>query len=290
MSLHLFGAVLTANGVAANNRGDNEGNITTLQKILWQGQVHTTVSAEAIRWALRYYWQMKGIPVNRVWNDEKQDHQWQDPKWEGWSQAKGKTYIDDDLLGYMKAEGAKKEGEKGHTDKRRGVFEVTRAVSTTPFAGDISFNAVSGEKGRTSLYGAEMHATRYQYGFAITPEYLREKERILDAIDAVVGLGEVAGNHSRFLYDFSPESVVFRISDDPAPRILFCFKQAEDGKVAVPELIQKVTAGDLAADELYIGGPITSDKALSEIKGLNLYPGVKTASDAVKDVVKSRLN
>ena len=71
MSLHLFGAVLTGHGVAANNRGENEGNITTLQKLLWKGKVHTTVSSEAIRWAIRYYWQVKGYEVNRVWFDEK---------------------------------------------------------------------------------------------------------------------------------------------------------------------------------------------------------------------------
>lgn len=57
MSLHIFGAIVTGHGCAANNRGETEGNITTLQKLLWKGQVHTTVSAEAIRWALRYYWQ-----------------------------------------------------------------------------------------------------------------------------------------------------------------------------------------------------------------------------------------
>ena len=99
MSLHLFGAVLTGHGVAANNRGENEGNITTLQKLLWKGKVHTTVSSEAIRWAIRYYWQMKGQEVNRVWVDEKQDHEWKDEKWKGWKTEKGKTYIDDDLLG-----------------------------------------------------------------------------------------------------------------------------------------------------------------------------------------------
>ena len=53
MSLHVFGAVVTGPGVAANNRGENEGNITTLQKLLWNGQVHTTVSSEGIRWAIR---------------------------------------------------------------------------------------------------------------------------------------------------------------------------------------------------------------------------------------------
>ena len=36
MSIHAFGAVLTANGIAANNRGESEGNISTLQKLLWK--------------------------------------------------------------------------------------------------------------------------------------------------------------------------------------------------------------------------------------------------------------
>lgn len=104
MTFHLFGNIITSLGTAANNRGENEGNITTLQKILWRGEVHTTVSAEAIRWALRYHWQTNGNGnlVNRQWNDESNDNEWQgdfDPE----------KYIDDDVLGYMKAEAAKSE-------------------------------------------------------------------------------------------------------------------------------------------------------------------------------------
>ena len=57
MSKHLFGLVLTPLGVAANNRGETEGNTTTLQKLVWRGAVHTTVSAEAIRAAIRRRWQ-----------------------------------------------------------------------------------------------------------------------------------------------------------------------------------------------------------------------------------------
>ena len=40
MSQHLFAAIVTHHGTAANNRGESDGNITTLQKLLWQGQVH----------------------------------------------------------------------------------------------------------------------------------------------------------------------------------------------------------------------------------------------------------
>jgi len=297
MSLHLFGAVLTGHGVAANNRGENEGNITTLQKLLWKGKVHTTVSSEAIRWAIRYYWQVKGYNkdkkehvVNRVWVEQKQDHEWQDEKWEGWKKGGEKTFIDDDLLGFMRAEGSKTEGVKGSADKRRGCLEVARAISMTPFSGDLTFNAKSGEKGRTSLYGTEVHSTQYQYGFALTPERLREKARVLDALDAIVNLGEVAGNHSRFLFDFSPESIVLRITSDPAPRILYCFEESGNGTVSVEELARKIQVGDIKAEEVYLGGKIAENVSLKGIEGVKPYPGVKAAVEAFKTEVKKQLN
>jgi len=199
MSKHLFGLVATPYGAAANNRGENEGNITTLQKLLWKGEVHSTVSAEAIRWAIRYFWQRTGIPVNRVWDDLTADHKWQDSSWLPWTDPQGRgkdktTFIDDDVLGFMLAEAAGADGSdvsdglkkekkelddrfkklskeeqgsdegkmlkkksreldekikilsKGTCDKRRGALEVTRAISLTPFSGDITFNAKSGEK------------------------------------------------------------------------------------------------------------------------------------------------
>ena len=232
----------------------------------------------------------EGQEVNRVWVDEKQDHEWKDEKWKGWKTEKGKTYIDDDLLGFMRAEGSKTEGVKGSADKRRGCLELARAISMTPFSGDLTFNAKSGEKGRTSLYGTEVHSTRYQYGFALTPERLREKQRVLDALDAIVNLGEVAGNHSRFLFDFSPESIVLRITSDPAPRILYCFEEAGNGSVAVDELVRKIKAGDLKPEELYIGGRIAGDASFKGSKGIKAYPGVKAAVEAFKSEVKKQLN
>ncbi len=342
MSLHVFGAVITAPGVAANNRGETEGNITTLQKLLWQGQVHTTVSAEAIRWAIRYYWQIKGLEVNRVWNDEKEDHCWQDAKWLPWTNPDGEgkdkiPFIDDDVLGFMLTEAAAAEGSdtvdelkkqkkqideqykslpkedqksdegkelkkrlkeigesiktlsKGSCDKRRGVLEIARAISATPFAGDITFNAKSGEKGRTSLYGTEVHATRYQYGFALTPARLRVKSRALDAIDAIANLGEVAGNHSRFLFDFSPESIVLRLTHDPAPRLLYCFKDDKNGTIKTPELVRRIQVGDIQASELYIGGPISENEDIKNLGKINSYPGVIKAVTAFKEALQEEI-
>lgn len=295
---HLFGNVLTGYGTAANNRGENEGNITTLQKLLWKGNVHTTVSAEAIRWALRYYWQTASddYAVNRHWDDDKNDNQWQNENFNEMS------FIDDDVLGFMRAEAAKTEASdhepkkkgkkalpKGTTTARRGVLEVSRAVSTTPYVGDITFNAKSGQKGSTSLYGAEVHATRYQYGFALTPNRLKDKSRIIPVLDGLISLGEVGGNHSRFLYDFSPDSLVLRWTHDFSPRFLYCFQEDEEGTISVSDLIEKVEAGDIDPTELWIaGGIVNSDsEQLEELetRGANVFKGIKLAAESLKEKI-----
>lgn len=302
MSFHLFGNILTSYGTAANNRGENEGNITTLQKILWKGEVHTTVSAEAIRWALRYYWQTCGnsYQVNRRWDDDANDNIWQNENFDD------TIFIDDDVLGFMRAEAAKAEASdepkvkgkkaaapKGTTTAKRGVLEVTRAVSTTPFVGDITFNSKSGKKldkngnpKRDTLYGTEVHATSYQYGFALTPERLKENSRILAVLDGLSSLGEVAGNHSRFLYDFSPESLVLRWTHDFSPRILYCFEENER-EISIGELIRKVKNQDIAPQELWIAGAVTESEEVKKLKdsGVHIFSGIKSSVQSIKQVI-----
>lgn len=294
MSLHVFGAIVTAHGAAANNRGLTEGNTTTLQKLIWHGQVHTTVSAEAIRFALRR--QLADIePCNRSFDPDGRVNNWQDPKFARWSgKSKDVPFIDDDLLGFMAAEAAKEEGGKGTITARRSVLEVTRAVSLTPWPGDVTFNAASPgatpsaqKKGSNPVpYATEMHATSYQYGFALTPASLRVPDRAAIALRALVALGSVAGNQGRFLFDFSPESIVFRFTHDPAPRILYAFAAENGGTVTIPDVMRKVAAGDVRADELVIGGAVAAnldDTARSTLKGASLHAGVQAACEAACD-------
>jgi CRISPR-associated protein Cst2 len=303
MAFHLFGNILTCHGTAANNRGENEGNITTLQKILWKGEVHSTVSAEAIRWALRYYWQISGINhlVNRQWDDDLNDNTWQNQNFDDLQ------YIDDDVLGYMRAEGAKIEASdpdndepkpkgkkakpKGTTTAKRGVLEVTRAVSTTPFVGDITFNAKSGTKNSTSLYGTEVHATRYQYGFAMTPDRLKDKSRIIPVLDGLSSLGEVAGNHARFLYDFAPDSMILRWTHDFSPRFLYCFNEDHNGEITVAELIRRVESQDIDPTELWVSGSIASTPDGERLKelGVNVSNGIKKAVTQLKQLIAQDL-
>jgi CRISPR-associated protein Cst2 len=298
MSLHVFANFVTPFGTAANNRAETEGNITTLQKLLWMGETHSTVSAEAIRFALRR--RLGGLePTNRKWDEGRRNNVWEDWTFKGWANDKSKTFIDDDLLGFMTAEAAKEESEggtgKGSANVRRAVLEITRAVSLTPWPGDVTFNAASPgatpsaeKKGSNPVpYGTEVHATRYQYGIALTPERLRDKSRAAKAVEALCNLGTVAGNHGRFLFDFSPYAVVFRLTQDPAPRLLYCFGVNDDGKaVTAGALVQRIKSGDIKKDELIVGVTELDSPLAKELTEAGLMPvGVKAAcSEAVKRI------
>jgi CRISPR-associated protein Cst2 len=260
MTLHVFGNIVTSFGTAANNRGETEGNITTLQKLVWQGQVHSSVSAEAIRFALRRLLaDAEKQGTNRRWDEDERVNEWKDHDFKGWARKDGKTFIDDDLLGYMTAEAASEEGEAGSANVRRAVLEVTRAVSLTPWSGDVTFNAASPgatpsaqKKGSNPVpYGTEVHATRYQFGFAMTPQRLREPARAAEAVRAVASLRTVAGNHGRFLFDFAPDSIVLRITD--------------------------VKSGDIKPGEVIVGGAIVGSATGKSFKDAAVFDGVKAA-------------
>lgn len=291
MSLHVFGNVVTPFGTAANNRAETEGNITTLQKLIWHGAPHSTVSAEAIRFALRRLLAAaEASGTNRNWDESLNANTWKDHEFKGWSKSDGDTFIDDDLLGFMTAEAAKEEGQAGSANVRRAVLEITRAVSLTSWSGDVTFNAASPgatpsaeKKGTNPVpYGTEVHATRYQFGFAMTPERLRDHSRATTAIQAIGSLRTVAGNHGRFLFDFSPESIVLRLTQDPAPRLLYCFGTNDAGKsVNADALIARVKSGDIDAKEL-IFGTADTDSDLAQVvadAGIKVM-GVKAAVDA----------
>lgn len=316
MSIHVFASFVTPFGTAANNRAETEGNITTLQKILWMGETHSTVSAEAIRFALRRHLAMleeKG--TNRTWNEDAQPkprNEWKDDQFSGWMQDNGNVYIDDDLLGFMSAQAAKADGSdeeeeetpkkkskaKGSVTLRRGLLEVSRAISLTPWGGDVTFNSStpwsnlgSKDKDNPGPYGTELHATRFQYGIALTPERLRDKSRAGKAIESLCNLGTVAGNHGRFLFDFSPDAVIFRITSDPAPRLLYCFSTDDDGRtVNAPSLLQRIKAGDIVAEEL-IAGVGDLDSALAkELKTVNVKVcGVKAACSEAITTINAKL-
>ncbi len=291
MTYHLFGNIITARGVAANNRGETEGNRTTLPKVFWGDKLHVAVSAEAIRWAIRYYWQMMKMPVNREWKENEQDVKWKDIANEKGNKFDPEAFIDDDVMGYMDV----KPGKGSETFKRRGALEVTRAVSLCSAERiEITFNSKSGSKGKkgnkdldaekakTSIYSTETITTRFQYGLAITPQRLVVPDRVVDVLHAVTKLANVGGNHARFLFDFSPESVIFRWTHHPVPQFLYCFEQPSDILTA-PRLQQLIGCEEIPAEEIYIFGgyAFTEEAQALKKKGVNVEPSIRKG---VKDL------
>lgn len=268
MAHHLYGTVLTPQGIASNNRGESAGNVTTLQKIIKDDGLFTTVSAEAIRYAIREAFTEAGKVVNRQVASDGSE--WTDPKFEDWE-----SHLDDDLLGFMLPD--------KDTVKRRGRLEITRALSTRPWPGDVVFNAAavgaqaSGNP-NPMPYGTEIHATRYQYSFALTPEALEDRRRAIDALESIRDLRRVAGNHSRYLYDFSPDAIVLRWTHDPAPRFMYCFEQDELGSVTADSLLSRIGSGDIDANEVVVGGPavLALRDSLTAV-GVRYTEGVKDA-------------
>jgi CRISPR-associated protein Cst2 len=272
MSKHLFITVVTPTAVAANNRGEGDGStLSTLQKITRGSEQYTTVSAEAIRWGLREYFQN---------SDEKATNRTFDPDTDKYTlkneRFSAKEFIDDDLFGYMDAKKGK--DNEDATTKRRGALEVSRAISLDPYWGDIAFGSKGGEKNKTSIHSTEVHCTAYQYTVALTPESLKDPKRAIAALESISAVRHVGGNHSRFLYDFRPESIVVRITEDPSPWIMDCFKRIGDS-VGCARLVRLVEVGDVKAAELIVAGEIADTPYGDQLKklGVKVCRGVKEA-------------
>ncbi|MCG9890803.1 MAG: type I-B CRISPR-associated protein Cas7/Cst2/DevR [Thermosynechococcaceae cyanobacterium MS004] len=277
MSQHLFVTVVTPTAIAANNRGEGDGStLSTLQKITRGSEQYTTVSAEAIRWGLREFFQNTDEQAtNRTFNPDTDRYTLKNERFSA------KEYIDDDLFGYMDAKKGK--DNEDATTKRRGALEVSRAISLDPYWGDIAFGSKGGEKGKTSIHSTEVHCTAYQYTVALTPESLKDPDRAILALEAISAVRHVGGNHSRFLYDFRPESIVIRITEDPSPWIMDCFKRVGDS-VGCARLLRLVEVGDIKASELIVAGEIVDTPYGKELEklGVKVLRGIKEAITLAK--------
>lgn len=305
MAVHyLYGTILTGEAVAANNRGDNIGNTTTLQKVFHQDDLHTSVSAEAIRFAIRYYFQLESpTSVNRKFENGTLDYFDKDRKY--WNPKNGDARIDDDLMGFMDAKASAAEKEeipeeatedkpkkgkakaKGTVTIRQSPLSVGRAVSLRPYRGELSFNCVSGvkEAGQLSLYAAEMHTTEYQFSFGLNLTDVVKKAHIHQFMDAIVDLPQVAGNHARFAYDFSPASIILRVTTAHSSKIQNCFDHDEANRTyTIERLIRRVKSGDIPASELIVGGEVASTEEGQNLAkfGVKVCEGVKAATDEAR--------
>lgn len=304
---NIYGCILTNPDDAANNRGENTGNISQMQRVTIKNKDYTRVSSESIRLGI-----LKTIIMN---NADRTNRQWDNASGiSSWSDERDpEKYLDDDLFGFMTAEAAREEGEldeqgnkqpakgkraKGKSIARRSCVEINAAISTAAFKRETTFNATSAKKlddkgnaNKTSLYGTERHFTSYQWGFAINPYSMVKPGRILTILDAIAHLGSVAGNHARFKYDFAPNLVALRVTHDFSPRIFKIFEAEDLYDVKAKKLIKYAKYGEIQPGELYVGGELNEGdmEELSQL-GVSCFPTPRMAFKAVNKVIESLLD
>lgn len=77
---------------------------------------------------------------------------------------------------------------------------------------------------------------------------------------------------------------MLRVTHDPAPRILYCFREEGD-TIDLKNLAKRVASGDVKAEELILGGEIASEQDAIELKtkGATVFPGIKAAVEDAKN-------
>jgi CRISPR-associated protein Cst2 len=126
----------------------------------------------------------------------------------------------------------------------------------------------------------------------MTPARLRDPGRSKQAVEGICSLRTVAGNHGRFLYDFAPDIVVFRVTTDPAPRFLYCFNTSDGGEtVQAHALLQRIECGDIDPKELFVGvSDLTSPLSKELISKKIAVSGVKAAAKNVISAIDKVLS
>ena len=110
-------------------------------------------------------------------------------------------------------------------------------------------------------------------------------------MEAIAAIRHVGGNHSRFLYEFRPESIVLRVTEDPSPWIMGCFERVGDA-IGCSRLVRLVEVGDILASELIVGGEIGNTPYHEQLEklGVNVQGGVKAAITKAKESLQAGQN
>jgi CRISPR-associated protein Cst2 len=124
--------------------------------------------------------------------------------------------------------------------------------------------------GTSVLLRRQTTFTAFQYPFALNLEDCRPKADWTKILLRAIGeLNDVAGNHARSYFEFSPASIVIRVT----PRLVaghdtYGFRITEDGKHTLPEVIDGILRDDYPGSEFYLGGKLVKDMGEDAVKAL----------------------
>jgi CRISPR-associated protein Cst2 len=281
---NIFATVLTSSAPSANYRGESELNRTVLQKITKRNVEgvnldYSVVSSEAMRNALREILASKNLPMNRtrLHNEDQLAVQFE-------SFPNASKYADDFLFGFMVADTKAQKANKNLPSKRDSVLRMNIAVSLNPYNFDAflhqsPLNAGTStwkNAGSSALLYQEVLYTAYQYPFALSLQDCshneQEQQWTQALLNAIGELSNVAGGHARAYFEFSPISIVVRLTD-----CLVCGYDSygfdANGKF---KDLQRISANDLPGNEFWIGGDIVrnmteSERSALEQQGVHLF-------------------
>ena len=231
---------------ASLNGADKDvDNINPIKKItLANGRQLPYMSAQALRRALRDRLEEMGEEISVVSKGEG--------KAPSVTESDPKSYIDDDLFGYMNAKG-------GH--QRTSPVRVDALVALSPYQGDLDFGTNYQAKdigGDPNIFESEIHSGVYRGTILIEldrvgqgrtikgkpdhEEYIdtaTKAQRVHLLIDAIQTLWS-SGRQSRFLSDISPKFVAAALMSAKNPVFLEAVRY-QDGQVNIEQL-QNVAA------------------------------------------------
>lgn len=309
---------ITHRQVASNNRGDGGGgNVSPLQTLLnpESNELHSVVTAPALRYALRQAFAEEGQVCNRkpVRTDTGQ------PAVE-YSEAPDQTrperFMDDLYMGFMvtgknakpagktkkKGKEAEVAAEKGRKQERwDSPLYCAPALSLDPYEADTLFHQAPKVSGAVkdedtkggALYQVQAQLTAYRWFWALDLERVHAAEggsytEMFQAFMRVMAdPPRAGGNHARYLYYAAPASAVLRLTTRRSLQLDPLAWRAPDDFGGLKNLGR---FEDLPGEEFYVGGDVVqalSDEEMSRLgrAGVHLFGSAQAAYAAVAEAV-----
>lgn len=292
---NLFATVLTHAAPSGNYRGESEENRAVLQKITRGENLHTVISPESMRNALREILAQRlggdswGKTINR-----RRLHDEGQLAVEFKEFPDAAKFADDFLFGFMVAD--EKEMKKAKRPaKRDSVLRMNLAVSVDPYRFDATFHQSPLNAGDSPwknsptslLLHREVAWTAYQYPFALAGSDFtdaKEKEWGRHLLAAIAELSNVAGGHARAYYEMAPHSIVVRLTD----RLVGGFDTYAFRSDGSWSELPRVKLEDLPASDFWIGGAVVrqmDEKRRTELTkaGAHLHENAQSLVSQVSD-------
>ncbi|MBU4356747.1 MAG: type I-B CRISPR-associated protein Cas7/Cst2/DevR [Proteobacteria bacterium] len=273
--MNLFTTVLTYAAPSSNYRGESAENRAVIQKITIGRFDYAIISPEAIRNALRETLAIMDLPSNRT---RLHDQEQLAVKFEDYPDPD--KYIDDFFMGWLIAatgpdrkkhlENLQKNGRppEKFSFKRDSVLRLNMALALEPYRYDSVFtqsplNVDSPWRNadNSQLLHRETVHTAFQYPFALNLNDCGGKAKWTQALLKAVGqLNGVAGNHARSYFEFSPASLVVRLTPQlVAGYNAYGFGIDENGNHTSTEVIEGILKDDYPGQEFFLAGKLVKD-------------------------------